>query len=279
MCTKRVSIWDADGGAYAECYANKPHGHYKEEVYPLFVEFLAALGDGARVLDIGAGPGHLAVEFYRRHPHSRTRFALMDAGRALLDIAARRLGDLGISVECYQRSFGVVGWHTGLGTYDAVVSNNAIFHVRPGELPGFYETVCGLLKRDGLFLNQQAFAWEHAEFADVAKALPGTLSPERLMSSDAAAAFDRLRAETAELAEAARGKAREEVERLRSEGHEVEVAQEGGYASLHVPVSVHVQHLRAAGLAAGCIWRKMEFAVLAGVKGDPWPRGGGADTD
>ncbi len=34
--------------------------------------------------------------------------------------------------------------------------------------------------------------------------------------------------------------------------------------------SQHLSYLRAAGFAAGCIWRKMDFAVLAGIKGRPF---------
>ena len=80
------SIWDVDGGAAAESYAGMPYGHYKSEVYPLFGAILDAFGDDVRVLDIGAGPGHLAVEFYKQRRRSRTRFALLDVGKAISSI-------------------------------------------------------------------------------------------------------------------------------------------------------------------------------------------------
>ena len=70
-------MWDADGGEAARCYAEKPYGHYKEEVYPLFAGILDGLGDGVRVLDVGAGPGHMAFEFYKARPGSQLRFALL----------------------------------------------------------------------------------------------------------------------------------------------------------------------------------------------------------
>ncbi len=124
-------MWDADGGEAARCYADKPYGHYKEEVYPLFAGILAGLPGGIRVLDVGAGPGHMAFEFYRARPDSDVKFALLEIGRAMLDIAARRMKGLGFEIECFQRSYNSPGWEEGMGTFDAVVSNNSIFHVRP----------------------------------------------------------------------------------------------------------------------------------------------------
>ena len=176
MPDELVSMWDADGGEAAQCYADKPYGHYKEEVYPLFGEILDAMGDGIRVLDIGAGPGHFAVEFYKGRPESTVRFALMDVGQAMLDIATRRLAELGVQVECFQRSFNLAGWHEGLGRCDAIVSNNAIFHVRPEGLAGFYGACFGLLNGDGLILNQQSFGHEHSETTSTGSS-PGSRRP------------------------------------------------------------------------------------------------------
>jgi hypothetical protein len=51
-----------DVGGWAEHYATRPYGHYKAEVYRLFVDVLRSLGSEIRILDVGAGPGHLARE-------------------------------------------------------------------------------------------------------------------------------------------------------------------------------------------------------------------------
>ena len=271
MPNEFLSMWDADGGQAARCYAQKPYGHYKEEVYPLFGEILDAMGDGIRVLDIGAGPGHCAVEFYKRRPRSTVRFALMDVGRAMLDIATKRLADMGVTTaECFQRSFNVPGWDEGLGRLDAVISNNALFHVKPGLLAGFYRTVYGLLLDDGLLLSQQAFAHEHGDFADALEGFPGVLSPRRSMTEQEARRWEQLKAKAAELNAAAERKRTEEAARRRAEGREV-TEDAGAYANLCLPASAHVARMRDAGFRAGCIWRKMESAVLVGIKGSPFP--------
>ena len=204
MPTEFLSAWDADGGEAARCYAAKPYGHYKEEIYPLFGEILDAMGGGICVLDIGAGPGHCAVEFYRQRPRSTTRFALMDVGRAMLDIARQRLADLGVPApECFQRSFNVSCWEAGLGRFDAVISNNAVFHVKPDLLAGFYRTVYKLLSDDGLLLNQQAFAHEHADFTDALEGFPDVLSPRRSMTEEEARRWQQLKAKAVKLNAAA----------------------------------------------------------------------------
>ena len=267
-----ISMWDADGGKAAQCYAGKPYGHYKEEIYPFYGEVLEALGDGIRVLDVGAGPGHLAFEFYRKRPGSAVRFSLMDGGQAMLDIAKRRVRGLGIEVECFQRDFNLAGWQEGLGKYDAVVSNNAIFNVEPDLLGEFYGILFSLLNEGGLLMNQQSCAYEDADFGRAVKSFPDVLAPSRFMSGEEAERLAAMNAEQRRLNEEALEKAKEQADVLRGDGKDVPDVQSAGYANIHLPASVHVSHMRKAGFAAGCIWRKMNFVVLVGVRGDPFGR-------
>ncbi len=269
MSPEFVSMWDADGGEAARCYAEKPRGHYKEEVYPIFCEILDSLGDGIRVLDVGAGPGHLAHEFFKKRPESTVRFALMDAGQAMLDIARRRTAELGFEIECFRRSYNLPGWEEGLGRFDAIVSNNSIFNVGPELLAEFYAKLYGLLKENGLLLNQQSFACEHADFGDAVKGFPGALSHRRLLTEDDRARAGELNPRAKELCAAAEARQKEMIEKLRAEGRDV-ADPAPGYASLHVPASRHIDYMREAGFVAGTIWRKMEFAVLVGFKGRPF---------
>ena len=261
-----VSMWDADDGEAARCYAEKPYGHYKEEVYPLFASVLAALPDDGRVLDVGAGPGHMAYEFYREHPESGLHFTLVDVGRAMLDIAEERLAALGRTAETFQRDFNRPGWAEGLGTYDAIVSNNAVFHVKPERLGEFYAEVNGLLKADGLVLNQQSCAHEDADFAKALEGFPDALSPLGLLSAEKVEQWEKARPRQKELSAAALEKMRAE---LKSRGA-TPPPSDGAYANLGLPASAHVPHMQAAGFAAGVIWRKMEFVVLVGIKGRPF---------
>ena len=254
------SMWDVDGGAAAESYAALPYGHYKSEVYPLFGAILDSMGDGIRVLDIGAGPGHLEVEFYRQRPQSRTRFVLLDVGKAMLAIAGRRLGDLGFGADCFARDFTRPGWHEGLGRFDAIVSNNALFHVSPDALGAFYGAAYGLLSENGLLLNQQSCAYEDAAFGAAIKALPPVLDPLAGLPDGERRLLDERLARHRRLCAVA--------EDLRKAGGDVP-AGPPPYANLSLPASAHVAHMRAAGFLAGSIWRKMEFVVLLGIKGTP----------
>ena len=267
---KAISMWDADGGEAARCYADLPFGHYKEEIYPLYGEILDVLGDAIRVLDVGPGPGHFAYEFYKRRPGSRTRFALLETGQAMLDIARQRIESLGFVAEYFQRDFNKPGWDEGLGKYDAVVSNNAIFNAQPELLGDLYGRLFGLLNPNGLLLNQQSCAHEHPDFAKALKGFPPALSPLRLMAPQDAEKAARLRGEHIRLNDLAVSKARDGAAALRAKGEQASVSGEVGYASLHLPASAHERLLAEAGFASGCIWRKMEFVVLVGIKGHPW---------
>jgi len=141
--------------------------------------------------------------------------------------------------------------------------------VRPEGLAGFYRACFGLLRGDGLLLNQQSFGHEHAGFAEALEGFPDALSPLRLMSAEEAERARQLKAQAETLnAEAARRRD-EEIAGLRAAGRTVE-DNGPAYASAHLPASTHLARLRDAGFAAGCIWRKMEFAVLAGIKGRPF---------
>jgi hypothetical protein len=59
------------------------------------------------------------------------------------------------------------------------------------------------------------------------------------------------------------------INQLRAEGKPVPV-NAPGYASIHIPASTHVRYLCEAGFQADVIWRKMEFVILAGIKGAPF---------
>jgi hypothetical protein len=182
-------------------------------------------------------------------------------GKAMLDIARRRLGELGFEAECFVRDFNRPGWDEGLGCFDAIVSNNALFHVAPAGLGGFYRAAYGLLAEHALLLNQQSVAYEHADFGAAVKALPRVLDPLAGMPEDERRLLDeRLQRHRKLLADA-------EALRRRDGAVPQEVPP---YANLHLPASAHVAHMRAAGFAADCIWRKMEVAVLLGIKGTPF---------
>ncbi len=129
------------GNAYdvsdkAELYTWGHYGHHKHVVYPLFIDTIGALKRHARVLDIGAGPGHLELEFAKARPADRCSFTLLDSSVRLLELARQRLAHLGGRIEYAAADYNLDGWEQGLGGYDAIVSNNSLFHVNPDRLGG-----------------------------------------------------------------------------------------------------------------------------------------------
>jgi SAM-dependent methyltransferase len=266
---QREAIRMIYGNAYdvsdkAEFYASAPHGHHKHVVYPLFIDILAALA-ARRVLDIGAGPGHLPVEFSKRRPDSPCAFTLLDSSKRLLAIARERLAGRAAFVEA---DFGSDGWSGALGGgFDAIVSNNALFHLHPDRLPAFYRDCHRLLGEHGILLSQLSFAYAAGRdpygagdgVEALMRALPQSIMPAMPpLSESERADLERRKAETnprhlSEIAEAQRA-----------------TKAPGLWMHYHfLTVEDHLAHLRAAGFSAGCIWRQREFAVLLGVKGRP----------
>lgn len=253
-----------DIGGWAEHYATRPYGHYKAEVYGLFVDILACLSPKARVLDVGAGPGHLAREFFKRRGKGGARFVLADASAELLKIARSRLRSR--KIKTFVRDFNARGWDSGLGKFDAVVSNNALFGVWPENLERFYGACFARLKRDGIMINQQSFSYESAtnpygddRFSRFMRALPESILPKipgmtrkerRRLEEEKRLALKEHRKALAEAKEAG-----------------TVLAEERGYQWL--TAERHLECMRKAGFACGPIWRKREFAVILGVKGEP----------
>lgn len=263
---KLISKFDLNDGELARCYDSLPYGYYKEEVYPMFSEILNKIGDGIRVLDIGAGSGHLAFEFYKQRPNSKTRFVLMDSSYMLLCIAKERLESLGFHVEIFHRNYNYSQWEKDLGKYDAIISNNSLFHLKTTLVAQFYDTLYGLLKTNALLLNQQAF--NPNPLKKSFKAFYSILGFERFMSEEDKLRLTEIGDALADIEENERLKFSAEIEQLQAEGWQLD--ETPSYASLDLSTTQHLEFMRIAGFTSACIWRKMHFAVLAGLKGEPF---------
>jgi 2-polyprenyl-3-methyl-5-hydroxy-6-metoxy-1,4-benzoquinol methylase len=264
MKDKQPVLSEIDFGGWAEHYAKDSgfYGHFKDEIYPLFIEFLSQLPDAARVLDIGAGPGNFAAEFYKANPDSDLSFVLVDASKELLRIAEKRLE--GHAVSTMVRSFNMEGWQENIEAVDAITSNNALFHIRPENLQRFYSNCFTLLNPDGILLNQQSFGYSSGESpygkAPFLKSMGETLVSLFPGMPDLSEAEKKCIEDEKTLAQANHAKALEEA---RASGVEIKNGQ-SGYQFL--AVEDHLRCMREAGFAAGCIWRKREFAVVFGTK-------------
>ena len=263
----KIPLMKNDFGEWAQHYASIPYDHYKEEVYHLFIEVLVHLKSHLRVLDVGAGPGNLSYEYFKRYPRSACRFVLMDASRELLKVAENRFKSRGGRVSTVLRSYNWEDWHEGLGKFDAIVSNNSLFHLRPQKLAGFYDSCYYRLKKNGVLLNQQAFGYESRNrpavldgFSRFVQTIPQCILPQYPVSET------KLDLPGLQIQKTAAGKRRvRAIEQARAAGIEIAEANEYQYLT----AEKHLDCMRRAGFTAGSIWQKRDFAVLMGVKGKP----------
>lgn len=255
-----------DFGGWSEHYASRPYANFKFEVYPLFVDILASLPDAIRVLDIGAGPGHLAFEFFRTHPKATAQFTLIDSSVKLLEHAASRLSSQDSQIRTLHRSIELPNWDAGLGKFDAIVSNNVPFPVEPKAMGSFYRTCFTRLKKNGIFLVQEPCSYSGSAnpyggdpLSDFLSGLPSGILP----GSPPMSQRERKRLEAEK--QQAIAKHREAIAQAQADG--VVFPPETGWQ--FATVDAHLASLRDAGFVPGCIWRKKASAVLLAVKGNP----------
>jgi len=160
----------------------------RRPVRPEFFDaFAREIGrDGARVLELGSGPGFLAEHLLRAWP--ALDYVALDFSPAMHQLAAERLGERTARVRCVERSFRDADWADGLGPFDAVVTHQAVHElrhkdhastlhaqVRPLLAPGGRYLVCDHylggdgLSNDRLYMTveQQREALLRAGFAQV----------------------------------------------------------------------------------------------------------------
>ena len=94
-----------------------------------FDAFAREIGrDGARVLELGSGPGFLADHLLRAWP--ALAYVALDFSPAMHELAAERLGERAAHVRFVERSFREADWIEGLGPFDVVVTHQAVHELR-----------------------------------------------------------------------------------------------------------------------------------------------------
>jgi SAM-dependent methyltransferase len=141
---------------------------------PCRPSFFAAIatalhGSSLRVLELGAGPGHLARELLVRC--EIVDYVALDFSLAMHELARAHLAELANRVTFVARDFRMRDWFTGLGTFDAVVTWQAVHEtrhkrhalplfvgvrplVRPGGALVYGDHYFEAGKRAGLFLDR-----------------------------------------------------------------------------------------------------------------------------
>ncbi len=102
---------------------------YREDFFAAFADELKAIGKPSiTILELGSGPGFLAHHLLSKIPDAQ--LTLLDYSAAMHELARRRLNDNLDSVTFVERSFKEPGWETGLGQFDAVITNQAVHELR-----------------------------------------------------------------------------------------------------------------------------------------------------
>jgi SAM-dependent methyltransferase len=106
--------------------------------WPLFADELrTAFVRPPRVLELGAGPGMLAERLLGAVPVET--YALVDVSPAMHALARARLAPHAARTRFITADYGASDWTQGLGSYDALVSLQAIHEVRRKErVPAVY---------------------------------------------------------------------------------------------------------------------------------------------
>ena len=135
----------------------------------IFDAFAREIGrDGARVLELGSGPGFLADHLLRAWP--ALDYVALDFSPAMHELAAERLGERAARATFVERSFREPAWVEGLGPFDFVVTNQAVHElrhkdyasalhaqVRPVLAPGGRYLVCDHFLGEGGLSNDQLY--------------------------------------------------------------------------------------------------------------------------
>lgn len=121
-------------------------------------ELLSVSPRPRRVLELGSGPGFLAEHILCRWPDELAYVAL-DFSPAMHQLAQERLGVLARSVKFIERNFKDPAWTVGLGSFDAVLTNQAVHELRhKRHAPDLHAQAHSVLMPDGPYLVCDHFA-------------------------------------------------------------------------------------------------------------------------
>lgn len=101
---------------------------WRVEFFECFADEIARAQGAQRVLELGSGPGFLAAHLLNVLPD--LRMVLLDFSAPMHDLARTRLASHLDRVSFVERSFKDPDWFASLGTFDFVVTNQAVHELR-----------------------------------------------------------------------------------------------------------------------------------------------------
>jgi SAM-dependent methyltransferase len=214
------------------------------------------------VIDLGCGPGSLAVRLLRRLP-SATVIAV-DTDPVTLSLGQAAYGDAP-GLRFLDLDLRSPGWAARLGiepgaAVDAVVSTTALHWLTAAELRDLYATLAGLVRPGGLLLDGDHLRLSETEnpvLAGLDRALEEREDQRRFPDGHAGRAEDWGQWWEAIAADPVLAGASAERERRRVHHH-------GPEGTL---LSVHVSALRAAGFTeVGTLWQRGGNRLLCAVR-------------
>lgn len=115
----------------------------------MFARIAEQLAGRTRVLELGSGPGFLAAHLLGR---LELDYVALDFSAAMHELARARLGSARARVTFVERDFLDPSWPNGLGTFDAVVTMQAVHELRhKSRAATLHAQVRGLVPR-GVYL-------------------------------------------------------------------------------------------------------------------------------
>ena len=125
---------------------------WREEFFQAISQELCLLKSrGLAVLELGSGPGFLALRILETSPI--LTYVALDFSSSMHLLAKKRLGALADRVQFLEADFKGADWSVGLPMFDAVVSMQAVHELRHKQhARSLYHVVRSLLPSGGVFL-------------------------------------------------------------------------------------------------------------------------------
>ena len=125
---------------------------WRQAFFRAFVSELGHLVSAeSSILELGSGPGFLAREILESLPG--VAYTALDFSAPMHALAKERLGTLAQRVHFLELDFKTPEWATGLSSYDAVVTLQAVHELRhKRHAASLYTVVRRVLRPGGLFL-------------------------------------------------------------------------------------------------------------------------------